>query len=177
MFFNGAGFSLTLPLYAWSSRSICKGNSPPTAERHRWKIQWRAACFQAIVRGCLNVTRVYVILNSRVEWVPQHPENKRNLAPMRAEDKFTCIMPSAAEILHRESLERRASARLRARSMRREQRALVKIFPVCRSFSSFFPKRTRQNENNKNIRQLIKGKYYCLNSILTHTFFLLCQLK
>ena len=31
-----------------------------------------------------------------------------------------------------DSLERRASTRLKARSMRREQRALVKIFPVCR---------------------------------------------
>ena len=67
-----------------------------------------------------------------------------------------------------ESLEWQASARPRARSMRREQRVLVKycanernakfalafycecsqysydkIFPECPGFSSFFPKRTR----------------------------------
>ena len=53
------------------------GNPSPTAKRHRWKIQRKADCFQAIVRGCLSATRVYIISNSRVKRVPQHPENKR----------------------------------------------------------------------------------------------------
>ena len=70
-----------------------------------------------------------------------------------------------------DSLERRASARLRAHSMWREQRALAKIFPVCRSFSFFFQKRTRLKDYKKNVRKQINGKFYSLKfKIYPHLF-------
>ena len=55
--FDGAGFSLILPIVRDDIREtrlwllIARGNPSQKAKRHRWKIQWRAACFLAIVWG------------------------------------------------------------------------------------------------------------------------------
>ena len=116
---------LTVPVSLWyyhCTRKVrgvfhCKGNSPPTAERHRWKIQWRAACFQTIVWGLFEDLHGY------------------NFPCIAVQIKFRSTLKTS------DSLERRASARLRAHSMWREQRALAKIFPVCRSFWYFFSKK------------------------------------
>ena len=98
-------FYWILPLCAVNL--IAKGYSPPRAEGHRWKIQWKVACFQAIVRGLFEDLRGY------------------NFSCIAVQIKFRSTLKTSG------SLEWRANARPRARNMRREQRALVKIFPVC----------------------------------------------
>ena len=112
-----------------------KSNSPPRAERHRWKIQRKAACFQAIVRGLFEDLRGY------------------NFSCIAVQIKFRSTLKTSG------SLEWRASARPRARNMRREQRALVKIFPVCRVLWYFLSHRKYiWKDYRKNIRQLNKVK-------------------
>ena len=81
--------------------------------RHRWKIQRKAVCFQAIVRGLFehNADIYYFKISA---W-----------------SEFRSTLKTS------ESLEWRTSARPKAHIMWPEQRAFVKIFPVCQVLCSF----------------------------------------
>ena len=60
-----------------------KSNLPPTAERHRWKIQRKAVCFQAIVRGLFEHNAEYILF--QISTCPLYSTAVLNLYT------FTCI--------------------------------------------------------------------------------------
>ena len=58
------------------------------------------------------------------------------------------------------------------------QKAVMTNFVLCRVLCYFLSHRKQVEQDcKKNARQQIKGKIYCLNSILTHSFFLLSLLS
>ena len=114
-------------------KTIAQGNLKK--QRHRKQHSVEPCWEQAIVRGCSNaVWQLYFL-------------------KIATRSAFRSTLQTS------ESLKWRASARPRARIMRREQRAFAKIFPVCRAFLiTFWAQKVMIERISKNTKEKVKGK-------------------
>ena len=88
---------MTLPFYAVKFANYvtinCKGNPPPTAERHRKQHSGEPCRQQAIVRGpSKHSTAIIFPKNCRTKCDPQHPaDGRKACSDKRETDELYCL--------------------------------------------------------------------------------------